>query len=84
VRFVEPHGGFFVWLELPARTDMPALLETARTAGILLQPGTRFSIAGTCAHCLRICFACHPEERICEACERLGQLLYTVIHRRTL
>jgi 2-aminoadipate transaminase len=75
VRFVEPRGGFFVWLELPSGADAPALIQDAREAGILLQPGTRFSIAGHFDNCLRLCFACHSEARIREGCERLGHLL---------
>jgi DNA-binding transcriptional MocR family regulator len=75
VRFVEPHGGFFVWLELPASVDVPALHRDAQEAGILLQPGTRFSSAGNHAHCLRLCFACHSEARIREGCERLGRVV---------
>jgi 2-aminoadipate transaminase len=79
VRFVEPYGGFFVWLELPSDIATPALLEQAREAGILLQPGTRFSIAGHFGNCLRLCFACQPEERIREGCKRLGQVLHSVL-----
>jgi DNA-binding transcriptional MocR family regulator len=75
VRFVEPHGGFFVWLELPADTPMPTLLQNAGDAGLLLQPGTRFSISGSSANCLRLCFACHSEARIREGCKRLGEVV---------
>ena len=75
VRFVEPRGGFFVWLELPSGADAPALLQDAREAGLLLQPGTRFSFAGRFANYLRLCFACHTEERIREGCKRLSQVL---------
>jgi len=75
VCFVEPHGGFFVWIELPERVDGSALVQDARDAGVLLQPGTRFSIVGRFGNCLRLCFACHSEARIREGCERLGRLL---------
>ena len=76
VRFVEPHGGFFVWLELPKGIDNSALIQDAREASLLLQPGTRFSIASHFDNCLRLCFACHPEARIREGCERLAKLLH--------
>jgi 2-aminoadipate transaminase len=79
VRFVEPYGGFFVWLELPAALCTSAMLESARNAGLLLQPGTRFSISGRYDNCLRLCFACHSEERIREGCERLGRLLHRLL-----
>jgi 2-aminoadipate transaminase len=82
VRFVEPHGGFFVWLELPAAVQTPALLQEARDAGVKLQPGTRFSIAGHFSNGLRLCFACHSEQDIREGCQRLGQVLYA--HLRSL
>jgi DNA-binding transcriptional MocR family regulator len=75
VRFVEPFGGFFVWLELPSSARPDALIEDARKAGVLLQPGTRFSISGRHANCLRLCFACHSTQRINEGCERLGRVL---------
>ena len=75
VRFVEPYGGFFIWLELPTGTNMPGLLDDARNKGIRLQPGTRFSVAGRFGNCLRLCFACHSVARIREGCERLSQIV---------
>jgi DNA-binding transcriptional MocR family regulator len=75
-RFVEPYGGFFVWLELPADVPTSALIEDAREIGLLLQPGARFSIAGRFGNCLRLCFARHSEARIRDGCQRLGKLVH--------
>jgi DNA-binding transcriptional MocR family regulator len=79
IHITEPHGGFFVWLELPEDVEVDALIADARDAGLLLKSGARFSPdsrpKSRTANGLRLCFACHSETRIREGCERLSQVL---------
>jgi DNA-binding transcriptional MocR family regulator len=75
VRLTVPYGGFFCWLELPKSVDVEALIQDAREGGLLLKPGSIFSVGHRAASGLRLCFACHSEARIREGCERLDQVL---------
>lgn len=42
VRWTEPDGGFFVWLELPEGIDAEAMLPDAAEAGVVYMPGSTF------------------------------------------
>ena len=41
-----PAGGYFVWVDLPDGTDVSALLERARAAGVTFVRGTDFFLRG--------------------------------------
>lgn len=78
VRWTVPEGGMFVWVSLPAGSDAVELLGRAVAhEQVAFVPGAAFSPADPrrAAHCLRLCFASTPEERIEEGISRLGRLL---------
>ncbi|HMJ02382.1 MAG TPA: PLP-dependent aminotransferase family protein [Conexibacter sp.] len=45
-RFVEPEGGYFLWVELPEGTDGDALFTAAAERGVQIVKGTDFLLEG--------------------------------------
>jgi 2-aminoadipate transaminase len=45
VRFIEPDGGFFIWLVFPENVDTGQLLGEARKKKVGYLPGVKFSSA---------------------------------------
>jgi 2-aminoadipate transaminase len=45
-RFVEPEGGYFLWVELPRGTDVGALFDAAAARGVQFVKGTDFMLDG--------------------------------------
>lgn len=45
-RFVEPQGGYFLWVELPEGTDGDALFTAAAERGVQIVKGTDFLLEG--------------------------------------
>jgi DNA-binding transcriptional MocR family regulator len=45
-RFVEPQGGYFLWVELPEDTDGDALFAAAAERGVQIVKGTDFLLEG--------------------------------------
>jgi DNA-binding transcriptional MocR family regulator len=45
-RFVEPEGGYFMWVELPRGTDVAALFDAAAERGVQFVKGTDFVLDG--------------------------------------
>jgi len=74
--FLDPQGGFFVWLELPDNINADDLNKEALAMNISFRPGTLFSYDGRYRNCLRICFTFYNEERLEFACTQLGRLLH--------
>ena len=73
-RVSRPHGGYFLWVELPHGTDSLALHRRAMGAGISVAPGPMFSAAGGFRNCIRI-NAGHPcDARVAGALREIGRL----------
>ncbi len=75
-RFVEPSGGFAVWVELDDDGDDIALLETAIEHGTSVDPGRLFrprDARGPVA--FRASFSSAPSERIAEGVQRLARAI---------
>ena len=53
-RVTRPGGGLFVWIELPARFNTDLLYRKAVQSGILIAPGSLFSIKERYNHHLRL------------------------------
>lgn len=75
--FVVPEGGYFLWLELAAGTDTPALLAEAKGEGVAFVAGPDFMIEGG-ENTLRLSFASVPPERIPEGVARIARALERV------
>ncbi len=76
-RWVEPSGGMFFWLELPAAIDATALLPQAVEAGMAFVPGATFYPHQGRANTLRLSFVTVSPDQIAEGVA----VLAAVIHR---
>src|SRR5690606_15585120 len=56
IRLARPDGGYFLWLELPARVDTLRLHEEALAHGISIAPGPIFSAKRAFQNYLRLNF----------------------------
>ncbi|WP_261664789.1 PLP-dependent aminotransferase family protein [Deinococcus sp. Marseille-Q6407] len=80
--FQEPHGGYFLWLRLPAGMTAEALGPLARERGVVFKPGDIFSVDGHSADHVRLCFAFNDEDQIRVGIERLGQAIADLQSRK--
>ncbi|MBU9167232.1 2-aminoadipate transaminase [Burkholderia sp. SJZ115] len=75
VRFHEPSGGYFAWLDCPASLDMAELRRRALAAGVAFHTGDAFSCIGAHGNGIRLAFTYYPEAVLREAGRRLGELI---------
>jgi 2-aminoadipate transaminase len=73
-KFVVPGGGYFLWLDLEADVDTPALLDEAKGEGVTFVAGPDFMLEGGTSS-LRLSFAPVPADRIEEGIDRLARAL---------
>jgi 2-aminoadipate transaminase len=69
--FVAPEGGYFMWVTLPAGTDVHALHEAAAERGVSFVKGTDFLLEGG-ENTLRLAFSGVTPEQIDEGVARLA------------
>jgi DNA-binding transcriptional MocR family regulator len=75
----QPHGGYFLWLDLPAGTDAADLLSRATAAGVTFVPGVDFFPSGTGGtSSARLAYSFASPAEIWAGIERLGALLREV------
>ncbi|MBV8063135.1 MAG: PLP-dependent aminotransferase family protein [Nevskia sp.] len=73
---VDPPGGFFLWLDLPADApDTQALLPRALAAGVSFIPGPTLDPLGGSRQSLRLSYSYESPERMEEGVRRLACLL---------
>src|ERR671935_1839596 len=70
--FVEPDGGYFLWVELPEGTDVDVLFENARGNGVVFVKGSDFLIEGG-QNALRIAYSGVTPPEIDEGVARLAE-----------
>jgi DNA-binding transcriptional MocR family regulator len=70
-RFVEPEGGYFLWVELPAGTDGDALFAAAAERGVQIVKGTDFLLEGG-ENAFRLAYSGVTVPQIEEGVARLG------------
>lgn len=76
IRFREPQGGYFIWIELPAHFDSEALWTLARTQfKVQFQPGVRFSAKREKRNFIRLSISFYKGEQFREGARRLGEAL---------
>ncbi len=71
-RFVEPEGGYFMWLTLPESTSVQALERAANERGVAIVKGTDFLLEGG-ENTLRLAYSGVNEAEIEEGVTRLAQ-----------
>jgi DNA-binding transcriptional MocR family regulator len=76
-RFVEPEGGYFLWVELPEGTDGDALFRAAGERGIAIVRGTDFLMEGG-ENAMRLAYSGVTVEQIDEGVARLADAVRSV------
>jgi DNA-binding transcriptional MocR family regulator len=71
-QFVEPEGGYFLWIDMPAGTDGQALFDAAAERGLQFVKGTDFFLEGG-ENSLRIAYSGVNAEQIREGVGRLAE-----------
>lgn len=72
--FVEPDGGYFLWVEFPADVDVARLAPAAAERGVAVVKGSDFMVDGG-QHALRLAFSAVTADRIDEGVRRLAEAL---------
>ena len=74
-RATRPHGGYFLWLELPEAVDALEIHMQSLLLGVSIAPGPLFSAQRAFTHCLRLNYG-HPwDVRMQTAVATLGKLV---------
>lgn len=75
VKYTQPKGGLFIWVELPEGIDTTELLGKCLEKKIAFVPGETFFIDPGHKNCLRLNFSNMPEERLRIGFKTLGELM---------
>ena len=75
VHFVEPDGGFFIWLEFADHIDTVKMLADARQHHVGFLPGIKFSSQNGLSNCARLSFAYFDIPELEEGARRLAKVL---------
>jgi DNA-binding transcriptional MocR family regulator len=75
VRFVEPDGGFFIWLEFADRIDTVQMLAAARQHKVGFLPGIKFSSHNGLKNYARLSFAYYDVPELVEGARRLAKVI---------
>ncbi|MEV0427610.1 PLP-dependent aminotransferase family protein [Micromonospora sp. NPDC049836] len=76
-RFVEPDGGYFLWVELPEDVEVDRLAPAAAERGVAVVKGSDFVIDGG-RHALRLAYSAVTADRIDEGVRRLAEAMAAV------
>ena len=82
VQFVEPDGGFFIWLVLPENIDTNRMLKAARLKNVGFLPGVRFSSRNGLNNCARLSFSYFDIPELKEGAGRLGEVFKSYLPSR--
>jgi 2-aminoadipate transaminase len=77
VRFTEPDGGYFLWIELPEDVDVDKVLPAAAERGVAVVKGSDFLLEGG-HHALRLAYSGVTTDRIDEGVRRLADAIDAV------
>jgi 2-aminoadipate transaminase len=78
LRFDVPHGGLFIWVQLPQGIDSRRLLEESIELGLGFMVGSLFYSERAGSDRLRLCYACHAPDAIVTGVRKLGLALKQV------
>jgi 2-aminoadipate transaminase len=77
VRFTEPDGGYFLWVELPEDVAVDRLAPAAAERGVAVVKGSDFLLEGG-DHALRLAFSAVTPDQIREGVRRLADAVAAV------
>jgi 2-aminoadipate transaminase len=70
-----PHGGFFIWVELPEGIDTVKMLSKAVKSGVNYLPGTACFASGKGNNTLRLAFSFVKLDQIEQGMRILGEII---------
>jgi 2-aminoadipate transaminase len=71
VRFTEPDGGYFLWIDLPEDVDIDKVVPAATARGVAVVKGSDFLLEGG-RHSLRLAYSAVTADKIDEGVRRLA------------
>jgi 2-aminoadipate transaminase len=77
IRFTEPDGGYFLWVDLPADVNVKRLVPAAAERGVAVVKGTDFLLEGG-QNSLRLAFSAVTLDQIDEGVRRLAAAIEDV------
>jgi 2-aminoadipate transaminase len=77
IRFTEPDGGYFLWVDLPRDVNVERLQAAAAERGVAVVKGTDFLLEGG-HNSLRLAFSAVPVDQIDEGVRRLAAAIEDV------
>jgi DNA-binding transcriptional MocR family regulator len=77
VRFIEPDGGYFLWIELPGDVHVDQLVPAATERGVAVVKGSDFVLDGG-QHSLRLAYSAVSPEQIEVGVRRLAEAIEAV------
>jgi DNA-binding transcriptional MocR family regulator len=69
--FIEPDGGYFLWVDLPSDIDVERLAPAAAARGVAVVKGTDFLLTGG-RHSLRLAYSAVTSDQVDEGVRRLA------------
>ena len=82
INFVEPDGGFFIWLVFPDKVDTKRMLVEARQNNVGYLPGVKFSSTGKLKNCARLSFSYFDVPELEEGARRLANVFKSHLRMR--
>lgn len=64
VKWVEPKGGFYIWVQLPENVDSLDIMKESAAKGAIFVIGKTFDPHGLKNNCFRLAFSHTPEDQI--------------------
>jgi DNA-binding transcriptional MocR family regulator len=80
IRFTEPAGGYFLWVELPTDVEVDLLVPEAAARGVAVVKGSDFLMDGG-HHALRLAFSAVTTDQVDEGVRRLAEAVRAVQKR---
>jgi 2-aminoadipate transaminase len=80
IRFTEPDGGYFLWVELPEDVQVDLLVPEAAARGVAVVKGSDFLLEGG-QHALRLAFSAVTKDQVEEGVRRLADAVRAVQKR---
>lgn len=79
VKYTNPKGGLFTWVELPENMDAREVLMKCVEKNVAYIPGGAFYPEGGKENTFRLNFSNMPEDKIVEGIRRIGEVLHSVM-----
>jgi DNA-binding transcriptional MocR family regulator len=81
ITWMEPKGGFYIWLNLPPKLDIMAVLKSSIEKGAVFVIGKTFDPEGKDNSHFRLAYSHTPEDKIVKGIQILGDCLKEALLR---